>query len=128
MRKTALMLVFALIFMFFLSSWILADEKEDFQAIKKAVKENPQFKPGVEVKWFKVLVRDTKTKSDKIKITLPISLVEFFFKNSHSRHLKVDCDEFDFDLKELFAELKKLGPMALIEVTEGNEMIKVWLE
>jgi Leu/Phe-tRNA-protein transferase len=105
-----------------------ADSNDDFQAVKKAVKDNPQYDPGKEAKWLKVLVTDTRTNKDKVKITLPISLVELFMKCADDRNLRIDRDEYDIDLKELFAELKKVGPMALIEVYEDDELVKIWLE
>ena len=107
---------------------IFADNDDDFQAIKKAVKDNPQYDPDKEAKWFKVLVTDTQTNKDKVKITLPISLVELFMKCADNKNLRIDRDEYDIDLKELFAELKKVGPMALIEVYEEDEIVKIWLE
>jgi hypothetical protein len=113
---------------FFSTGTIFADCDDDIQAIKKAVKENPQYDPGKEAKWFKVLVTDAQTKKDKVKITLPISLVEIFMKCADNKNLRIDRDEYDIDLKELFAELKKVGPMALIEVYEDDEIVKIWLE
>lgn len=110
------------------TNFIMAEDNDDIQAIKKAVKKNPNYKAGKEVKWFKLLVRDTETNKDKVKITLPISIVEFFVKCGHEKHMKIDCDEFEMDFKELFAELKKNGPTALIEVSEGKDLIKIWLE
>jgi hypothetical protein len=107
---------------------VFADNDDDFQAIKKAVKDNPQYDPDKEAKWFKVLVTDTQTNKDKVKITLPISLVELFMKCADNKNLRIDRDEYDIDLKELFAELKKVGPMALIEVYEEDEIVKIWLE
>lgn len=106
----------------------IADSDDDIQAIKKAVKENPQYDPAKEAKWLKVLVTDTQTQKDKVKITLPITLVELFMKCTDDKNLRIDRDQYDIDLKELFAELKKLGPMALIEVYEDDELVKIWLE
>lgn len=127
--KRITVFVLALIMMgFFSAGTIFADNDDDIQAIKKAVKENPQYDPGKEAKWFKVLVTDTQTKKDKVKITLPISLVELFMKCADNKNLRIDRDEYDIDLKELFAELKKVGPMALIEVYEDDEIVKIWLE
>jgi len=128
MKKAATIILMLLAFSVFSMNFLMAESRDDIQAIKKAVKENPSYTAGKEVKWFKVLVTDTRTKKDKVKVTLPISLVEIFMKCSHDKHLKVNCDEYDIDLRELFAELKKLGPMALIEVFEDDEIIKVWLE
>lgn len=128
MKKKIVILVSLVVFSFSLMSPLSAESRDDIQAIKKAVKENPNYQAGQEVKWFKVLVHDTKTKRDKVKVTLPISLVEIFIKYSHDKDLKINCDEYKVDLKELFAELKKLGPLALVEIYEDDEIVKVWLE
>lgn len=128
MKKAASVVLLVFVLSFCMTTLLLAESKDDIQAIKKAVKENPQYEAGTEVKWFKVLVTDNRTKKDKVKVTLPVSLIEIFLKASKDKHLRVDCDEYDIDLRELFAELKKLGPTALIEVYEGNETVKVWLE
>ncbi len=130
MRKIASLVLMLFVFGVFMPSLALADTRDDFQAIKKAVKENPNYKPGQEVKWFKVLITDNKTKKDKVKITLPIALVETLLECSHQKHMKIDCDEWDIDLKELFAELKKHGPMVFIEIYDEDEdaTIKVWVE
>lgn len=105
-----------------------AEHDDDIQAIKKAVKENPRYKSGSEAKWFKVLITDTKTKKDKVKITLPVTLIELVIKCTDDKHLRVNRDDYNIDLKELFVELKKLGPTALIEVYEDEELVKIWLE
>jgi hypothetical protein len=80
------------------------------------------------VKWFKVLVTDNKTKKDKVKITLPISLIETLLKCVDEDDLNIDKDECDIDLKELFTELKRLGPTVLIEIIEDDETVKIWFE
>ena len=123
----------ALIFVVFILNIIAigisyAERDDDIQAIKKAVKENPQYKSGTEAKWFKVLVTDTRTKKDKVKITLPVSLIELVIKCTDDKHLRINREDYDIDLRELFVELKKLGPTALIEVYEDEEIVKIWLE
>ena len=105
-----------------------AKNEDDLKIIKKAVKKNSRYKAGTEVMWLKVLVRDTKAKKDKLKVSLPISIIELLSKCSRDKDLKVDCDTCSFDLSELLAELKKLGPTALIEIHEENELVKIWLE
>ena len=128
MKKVAIIVLIVFVFTFLLVNLATAKNNDDLQAIKKAVKKNPEYEAGKEVKWFKVLVTDNQTKKDKIKITLPISLIEYFIKCAHDKHLKVNRDECDIDLKELFKELKKLGPTVFIEVVEDNETVKVWFE
>ncbi len=128
MKKVASLVLIVFVLGVFLPNLLLADSKDEIQAIKKAVKKNPDYKGGEEVKWFKVLVTDNKTKKDKVKITLPISLIETLLKCVDEDDLKIDTDECDIDLKELFAELKRLGPMVLIEVIEDDETVKIWFE
>ena len=128
MKKVAIIVLIVFVFTFLLVNLATARNEDDLQAIKKAVKKNPEYEDGKEVKWFKVLVTDNKTKKDKVKITLPISLIEFFINCAHDKHLKVNRDDCDIDLKELFKELKKLGPTVFIEVVEDDETVKVWFE
>jgi hypothetical protein len=128
MKKVAILVFIALAFSPLFANPLTADSRDDFQVIKKAVKENPNYEQGKEVKWFKVLVTDAKTNKDRVRVTLPISLVELFLKCSQDKHLRIHDEECNIDLKELFTELKKLGPMVLIEVFDEDEIVKVWLE
>ena len=128
MKRVAIAVFIALALSSLIANPLLADKKDDFQVIKKAVKENPNYEPGKEAKWFKVLVTDTKTNKDKVRVTLPISLVEVFLKCSEEKHFRWHDKSCNVDLKELFTELKKLGPMVLIEVFDEDEIVKVWLE
>lgn len=128
MKKVAILVLITIVISFLVVGILLTESKDDIQTIKKAVKKNPAYKAGNEVKWFKVLVTDNRTKKDKVRITLPVSLIEFFIKCTDDKHLRINRDECDIDLKELFAELKKLGPMVLIEVHEDEETVKVWFE
>lgn len=105
-----------------------AGRTDDFQAIQKAVKQNPAYEPGKEAQWFKVLITDTKTGKDKVRITLPLSLIELLVSCSDDKPMKLNEGKCDIDLKTLFAELKKVGPMALIEIMDEGALIKVWLE
>jgi hypothetical protein len=128
MKKTALALLGAVAVTFLAVPVLRAEGANDFQAIQKAVKQNPAYEEGKEVKWFKVLVTDTKTGSDKVKITLPLALVEVFLKCADDKHLRLKESGCDIDFQALLTELKKVGPMALIEVYEKDETVKVWLE
>ena len=128
MKKVTALILGILILNIIANGILHAERDDDIQAIKKAVKENPQYKRGTEAKWFKVLVTDIRTKKNKVKITLPVSLIELIMKFTDYNHLRVNRDEYNINLKELFVELKKLGPTALIEVYEDEEVVKIWLE
>jgi hypothetical protein len=128
MKKTALVALFVLGTALAAAAGSAADRTGDFQAIQKAVKQNPAYEEGKEVKWFKVLVTDAKTNKDKVRITMPIGLLEVLANCAGDKALHVRNEGADIDLKVLLAELKKMGPMALIEIYEEDEIIKVWLE
>ena len=128
MKKTAFLMTAVFGLALILGTFAIAADRVDFQAIKKAVKDNPNYEPGKDVKWFKVLVTDTKTNKDKVKITLPLVLVEAFLKCADDKHLRIKDGDCDIDFEALLAELKKIGPMALIEIFEDDETVKVWLE
>ena len=129
MKKTAWLMIAALGLALILGPYALADGRQDLQAIKKAVKDNPNYEPGQAVRWFKVLVTDTGTGKDKVKITLPLVLIEAFVKCADNKHLRIDHGECDIDFEMLLAELKKAGPMSLIEICDDDhETVKVWLE
>ena len=128
MKKTAFLMTAVFGLALILGTFAIAADRVDFQAIKKAVKDNPNYEPGKDVKWFKVLVTDTKTNKDKVKITLPLVLVEVFLKCADDKHLRINDGDCNIDFEALLAELKKIGPMALIEVYEDGETVKVWLE
>jgi hypothetical protein len=128
MKKATFLALAAFALAIALGGIALAESHDDIQAIKKAVKENPNYEPGKEVKWFKILVTDNKAGKDKVRITLPISLVEAFVKCAGDKHLRLDKGECDIDFDELLTELKKVGPMAIVEIYEDDETVKVWLE
>jgi hypothetical protein len=128
MKKLTVLMIAIVALVFVLGTLVQAEGPDELQAIKKAVKENPNYEPGKDVKWFKVLVTDNKAGKDKVRITLPLSLVEAFVKCADDDHLKLDHGQTDIDFGQLLAELKKVGPMAIIEIFEEDETVKVWLE
>jgi len=128
MKKTAIAILAVVAFAFLSTPLLRAERANDFQAIQKAVKQNPAYEEGKEAKWFKVLITDTKTGKDTVRITLPLALVEALVKCADDKSMKVKDHGCDIDLKALFAELKKVGPMALIEIMDEGALIKVWLE
>jgi hypothetical protein len=129
MKKTSTAILVVMTAVFLLGPYfLLADSRDDLQAIKKAVKENPAYEAGKDVKWFKILVTDNKTGKDKVKVTMPIAIVEIFLRCADDKHLRIRESDCDIDLAAVFKELKAMGPMALIEVYEDDETVKIWLE
>ncbi len=128
MKKTTLAALAILAVTFVAAPALRAGHGNDFQAIQKAVKQNPSYEKGKEVMWFKVLITDTKSGKDTLRITLPLSLVEALVNCTDGKHMRFDDEGCDIDLKALWADLKKAGPSALIELKDEGALIKVWLE
>jgi hypothetical protein len=107
---------------------LAAAHDDDLQVIRKAVRENADVQPGKEAKWFKILVVDNATKKVAVKVTIPLSLVEIFLRCADNKKIRTDRGECEIDLEAVFKELKAAGPMAMIELNEDNQTVKVWLE
>jgi hypothetical protein len=73
-------------------------------------------------------VTNTRTRKCSVRITLPIALVDIALKCMDETRVHLDESDCDVDLKVLWRELKKAGPMALIEICEDDEIIRVWFE
>ncbi|MBC7349054.1 MAG: hypothetical protein H5U05_03680 [Candidatus Aminicenantes bacterium] len=127
MKKLILLTTLLLATLFLTVALFGAGDRDDYQVIKKAVQDSPRVEPAKEVKWFKVLVTDTRTGKEKVKVTMPIALVEIFARCAENKEVKMGSG-CSLNLEQLLAELKKAGPLAIIEVNEEEETVKVWLE
>ena len=126
MKKIFLfILIFALAFSMSFSSIFSTSSKEDYKVIKRAVGKE-KIRSG-EVKWFKILVIDNKTQKPKVRITIPISLMELVVNSCPEAKFRVE-EGCKIELRKFFYELKKLGPLCLIEINEEDETVKIWLE
>ena len=128
MKKTAWIVLGGFLALLLSGPFLTASGGEDFKSFKKAVKENTAFEPGKDAKWLKILITDTRTDEVQVKITLPIALVEIALKCVDDAEIELDDVDCDLDLKALWKELKKAGPMTMIEIRDGDELVKVWLE
>lgn len=128
MKKVAILIVVIILLSLLLATALVAERGDDIQVIKKAVKKNPAYKSGKEVRWFKLLITDNRTKKDKVRMTLPVALVEYFLKCTEDKQLRIKRDDCDVNLMDLFQDLKKLGPMSVMEIYEEGVTLKVWFE
>ena len=101
-----------------------ADSNDDYRVIKNAIKKTEVKSSGV--LYFRILVKDNRTEKTKVKIKLPLNLIEFFIDTldddiSISRYGK------KIDFKTVVQLLKKNGPQTLVEVTEEDHTVKIWI-
>ncbi|MGZ5513959.1 MAG: hypothetical protein ACXW2O_02485 [Candidatus Aminicenantales bacterium] len=132
MKKTTIVIL-ALFAIIALAAPAVAANRNDFKVIQSAVKKspNPEYVEGREVRWFKVLITDSKSSEAKVKLTLPVALIELILSCDDTRHVKINDDKYgrcEVDLKALWTELKKAGPMSIIEIEDDGAVVKVWLE
>ena len=102
---------------------VFGDSAQDYKVIKKASKD----KKNGDTNFLKLTVYDTKAKKNKIKITLPLTLVEMLSECEEDAKI-LDKTKTDLDLKKILSILKKNGPMTLIEIEEEDQIVKIWLE
>jgi hypothetical protein len=105
-----------------------AANDKDFKIIQRAVNQDKAPAASGEVKWLKVVIQDSKSSEAKVKITLPVALIEVVLACGEGKHFKIDDGDCEIDLKAVWAALKKAGPLALVEIEDGGAVIKVWLE
>ncbi|MGC8891523.1 MAG: hypothetical protein ACP5P6_02815 [Candidatus Saccharicenans sp.] len=128
MKKIIWITILVLTALFLSAEFSYPFDRDDYQVIKKAVQENPKVEPVKEVKWFKVLVLDNKSGKEKVKITMPIALVEIFARCADNKEVQMKNMGGKLNIEELLAELKKAGPLSIVEINEEEETVKVWLE
>jgi hypothetical protein len=125
-RKTNLMLVIFLMVTFMAATLPVLGSAEEYKVIKRAVKDKKTTETTEEVTWFRLEVTDKADNKTKVKIKIPLSLVE----------MVADCEKEAIDLKDkckislktILKELKKNGPMTLIEAECDKELVKIWFE
>jgi hypothetical protein len=107
---------------------VAGTQRDDLQTIKKAVRENPDARPGKELRFLKVLVLDERTGREKVKVTLPLALVDLVLRCAGNTRIDTGHGECGVDLAALFDDLKKAGPMSIVELADHGEIVRVWLE
>lgn len=120
--------------------------EDDLKVIRQAVaKENfyeQQLKSSL--RWLKIWIKDETSRSEEIKISLPIALVDFFVLKTEVGKKKEDCsfskkDDFSFiqnkkwmksrlKLIDIWRELKRLGPGYIMELKGDSAFVRIWLE
>jgi len=110
-----------------LAAGLFASSAEDYKVIKNAVSGPQAPKAGQKAQWFKILVVGKDKEGEKVKITLPVSLMEIIMNASPEKkfHVENGCE---IDIRRVWNELKAAGPLALVEVEDHEETVKIWLE
>jgi hypothetical protein len=127
MKKRIVVLSVCLV-VFVWAAVLFAASADDYKVIKNAVKSSDTSASGQKnAQWFKIVVTGKAGTREEVKISLPISLVEIMVEACAEENFEVDhgCR---IDIKKIWNELKKAGPLAMIEVEEHGETVKIWFE
>ena len=111
-----------------MTAGLFAGAADDYQVIKNAVKKS-QAAPGAarSAQWFKIVVTGKDGAGENVKITLPVSLVELMLNACPEKKFCVEQGR-TIDVQRIWNDLKAAGPMALVEIEDHGETVKIWLE
>ncbi|MCK5058286.1 MAG: hypothetical protein KAT34_16655 [Candidatus Aminicenantes bacterium] len=121
--KKLILVIFIIFILVVGTSTVFADSADDYKVIKKVSKNKQN---SGDLTWFRVEIIEKTGKKSKIKIKLPIFLVETLADCTEGAiNLENKCK---FNLKKVLADLKKYGPMTLVEIESDDADIRVWFE
>ncbi len=111
-----------------MTAGLYAGADNDYQVIKNAVKRSDTPVGGAKnVQWFKIVVTGKNGDKERVKLTLPVSLIEMMV-NSCSQEKFHAAGNHEIELRRVWEDLKKAGPLALVEIENEGETVKIWLE
>jgi hypothetical protein len=125
MKRNLILIIFMLVTFMAATLPVLGDSSssEDYKVIKNAVKGK---KKSGNIAWFRIEVTDKNSKKTKVKIRIPIGLVDLLA--DCDKDIKIGDNKCKINLKRIIEELKKNGPMTLIEVDDDDGYVRIWLE
>ena len=127
MRKNTFWLV-ALLVGSLMAAGLFAGNADDYQVIKNAVKKSQAAPVGAKnLQWFKIVVTGKDGSGENVRISLPVSLVELMLNACPEKKFNVEhgCE---IDIQKVWNDLKAAGPLALVEIEDHGETVKIWLE
>ncbi len=125
MKRNLILVIFVMVTFMAATLPVVGDSlsSEDYKVIKNAVKGK---KKSGDIAWFRIEVTDKKTKKTKVKIRIPIGLIDLLA--DCDKDIKIDKGKCKINLKKIIEELKKSGPMTLIEVDDDEGYVRIWFE
>lgn len=139
-KKRNLVVVIFLMTMFLAVNGFVFGSPEDYRVIKNGVKGKKQ---SGEVTCLRIEVVDKKNKKSSVKVRVPLDFIYMLsdmvgedvleevvedISDEVGDKMAKKLKEGKISLKMILSNLKKYGPMTLIEVDEDDEMVKIWIE
>ena len=117
-----------LLFASVMAAGLFASAADDYKVIKNAVKSQESAGAGRnDVRFLKIVVTGKDGNKENVKISLPVSLVEVMINACPEEKVRFDhgCQ---IDIRRVWNDLKKAGPLALVEIEDHGETVKIWFE
>jgi hypothetical protein len=105
-----------------------AGRNEDYKVIKNALHGVADGGGGRQpLRWLKIEMMGKEGAGERVKLTLPVSLMEIIIRACPEKKFSIDrgCE---IDIQRVWNDLKAAGPLALVEVEDSGETVKIWLE
>ena len=113
-----------------------ASSSEDWRIIKRAAHRDKSCSRIVrgKARRLRIVVMEARGKDESLRITLPFGFIEDLVRLASVRHARwrdferdFDFDR-DFDFERVAAWLKRAGPGSVLEVRDGDSIVKIRLE
>jgi hypothetical protein len=125
MKKT-IVTILAMLVVLALAIGLYAGRNDDYKVIKNALHGVADGGGRQPLRWLKIEVTGNGA-GEKVKLTLPVSLMEMIIRACPDKKFRVDTG-CDIDIQRVWNDLKAAGPLALVEVEDSGETVKIWLE
>jgi hypothetical protein len=124
--KKRIVSILAMLVVLALATGLYAGRNDDYKVIKNALHGVADGGGRQPLRWLKIEVTGNGA-GEKVKLTLPVSLMEMIIRACPDKKFRVDpgCD---IDIQRVWNDLKAAGPLALVEVEDSGETVKIWLE
>jgi hypothetical protein len=82
---------------------------------------------GANGRMFHLEVYEEGSKEPKVELTLPIALAEFAIK-ALDESTKKELKKQGFDVENTWQGFKQLGPMKILTIRDGGNLVKIWVD
>jgi hypothetical protein len=125
--KKKIVSILAMLVVLALATGLYAGRNDDYKVIKNALHGVADGGGRQPLRWLKIEVTGRRGTDERVKLTLPVSLMEMIIRACPDKKFSVDrgCE---IDIQRVWNDLKAAGPLALVEVEDRGESVRIWLE
>jgi hypothetical protein len=94
---------------------------------KRPAPKKSQPSAGSETRMFHLEVYQQGAKLPKVELNLPMALADFAIK-ALDESTKKELRKQGFDIDNTWQSLKQLGPMKILTIRDGDNLVKLWID